>query len=59
MTTERPTYNANAYVSDRPPYPARVFEILAAYHKAGNGSFGHAMDLGCGPGKPLHAHLSS
>lgn len=53
MTAERPTYNANAYASDRPPYPARVFEIIAAYHRASEGRFGHAIDLGCGPGAML------
>lgn len=57
MTTERPTYNANAYVSDRPPYPDRVFEILAAYHQAGKGNFGHAIDLGCGPGEFTHIYV--
>ncbi|CED83176.1 Methyltransferase [Phaffia rhodozyma] len=44
------TFNAAKYLSFRPTYPASFYDIVYSYHRHRGGSFGKAVDLGCGPG---------
>jgi ubiquinone/menaquinone biosynthesis C-methylase UbiE len=44
-------YNSKLYSDYRPTYKKCLFDAIVAYHKSNNGTFGTAMDLGCGTGQ--------
>ncbi|GLB40838.1 putative methyltransferase domain containing protein [Lyophyllum shimeji] len=50
-TFAKKAFNASAYSSFRPTYPKKLFKEIFDYHRAGNGLWDVAADLGCGTGQ--------
>lgn len=43
------SFNVSEYLSKRPQYPDKVYDLILDYHKDGNTQ--NLLDLGCGPGQ--------
>ncbi|BEJ11640.1 hypothetical protein CspHIS471_0201000 [Cutaneotrichosporon sp. HIS471] len=49
MTTfAKSSFDAAGYLTSRPSYPAKLYDVILAYHRSGSTT--HALDMGCGPG---------
>lgn len=46
------SFNVTEYLSKRPQYPSKIYDLILNYHKKDNVSNMHTLlDLGCGPGQ--------
>ncbi|CAK9782904.1 S-adenosyl-L-methionine-dependent methyltransferase [Cutaneotrichosporon oleaginosum] len=46
-TFAKSSFDAAGYLASRPTYPAKLYDLILAYHRGGRA---HALDMGCGPG---------